>query len=140
MSERYPIIWVHTRIKGRNQKRGRRCFAGFCGKTNMLYHISDRLMVPLIVRDFGVSDDGRCEEEEGCLNQSCPLNRTTMASYWKYHGFTKRPPKTGALKTLELPEDLRGSTGGGIVMGKGDCGPVFEIVTESDCKEPEAAR
>src|SRR6516225_6296281 len=77
MSERYPIIWLTASIRDGNHKKGSRCYAGFCGKTNMLYHVSSGLLEPLTVHDFIVSKDGRCEEEKGCLNQSCPLNRTT---------------------------------------------------------------
>jgi hypothetical protein len=127
MSERYPIIWLTASIRDGNHKKGSRCYAGFCGKTNMLYHVSSGLLEPLTVHDFIVSKDGRCEEEKGCLNQSCPLNRTTAASYGQRHGIRGRPPKKWFPVSVELPEELRGRKGGTIVAGKGDCGPVLEL-------------
>jgi hypothetical protein len=128
MSERYPIIWVYTQFTDCNQKK-EFGYAGFCGKTNRLYHVSKGLLEPMVIHDFIVSKDGRCEEECGCLNLSCPLNRTTAASYGKRHGLKGRPPKKWNPVNLELPEWLRGCKGGSIATGKGDCGPALELVS-----------
>ena len=127
-SEHYPVTWVYGTLN--DQK----CWLGFCGKTRMLYHISPEGrggingLVPLIVNYLIIDRNGECEMATGCMNQQCPLNRTTPASWWKFHALPGPPPPTKTLtfSGLALPDDIRAESK--IVTSK-DGGPILALNT-----------
>ena len=127
----YPITWVSGTLNGES------CWLGFCGKTRKLYHIApDRggmhALIPFLVHDLIIDREGNCEEAKGCMNQQCPLNRTTPASYWARHGLSGPPPsKSCTFSGLELPDDIEASSGV-VTSTKGS--PVLKLSTRKATK------
>ena len=118
----FPVTWVLGKI-GR-----RRWWLGYCGKTRMLWYLTQQQLLPVILNDILIRED-RCEEGEGCLASDCPLNRTTAESFWKRHGIQGHPPKNAktisGLRNVRLPDDIEAK--GGLVMAQG-AKPLIELL------------
>ena len=73
----FRVIWVV--FKGKKTKS--LMYLGICGYSWKPAFIGD-LLHTLIVHDLYIDEEAaRCEEEERCLNLSCPYNKTTLETY-----------------------------------------------------------
>ncbi|MAH46398.1 hypothetical protein CMI37_11240 [Candidatus Pacearchaeota archaeon] len=122
MPERYPITWVKIRIDGID------VWAGFCGKTKHLWHLSNDLLTPLIVGDFYIEASGKCEEGKRCLYFTCPLNTTSSENYYVDSGLARPKeknlvPVNAGMGEIVFDEERYGELRPGIIQTK-DEGPV----------------
>jgi len=73
----FRVIWVVFEAR----KTKELMYLGICGYSWNPVFIGD-LRHALIVHDLYIDEEkGQCEEEERCLNLSCPYNRTTLETY-----------------------------------------------------------
>lgn len=87
----YPVLWVEIRVVFRIRQQG---WLGICGYSQRVCKaFSDRDVRTLIVVQDLIVQDGRCEEDERCVDFACPLNHATRESYARANGMTQAQAK-----------------------------------------------